>query len=181
MNRYIFILLLLSTGSFLLPDSGSAQARSQTREGFFMGIGLGWASLGCSDCGGEREPGASGYLKLGGTVSPRLLLGFELDAWTREENGVMLSQGNASAVAFFYPRAEGGFFLKAGFGLSTLDLGVSEFGRDSPAGLGLTAGAGVDLRVGTNVSLTPFANVLYGQYDEGSTNLLQAGLGLSWH
>jgi hypothetical protein len=146
-----------------------------------MGIGLGWGSMGCSDCAGEREPGVSGYLKLGGTVNPRLLLGFELNAWTRERNNTTRSQGNASVVAFFYPQARRGFFLKGGVGVSTLDRGISEPGYDPQTGIGFLAGAGYDVRVGNNVSLTPYANVVYGKFDEGSTNVFQAGLGLSWH
>jgi hypothetical protein len=181
MNRFVGILLVLLCASLVLPDQSAAQSRPQTREGFFIGFGLGWGSLGCSDCSGDRESGLSGYLKLGGTVNDRLLLGFESNGWTKEESGVRLSQGNASAVAYFYPEAESGLFLKGGLGLSTLDLNISELGGVSETGFGLVAGAGYDARVGDNFSLTPYANFVYGSFDGGSTNVFQAGLGLTWH
>jgi len=174
--------ICLSVGlSLTLPQPGAAQERPQVREGFFIGFGLGWGSLGCSDCGGEREGGFSGYLKLGGTVNDQLLLGFETNGWTKEENGVTLSQGNLSGTAYYYPQPEKGFFLKGGLGLSTLDLSISGFGEGSETGFGLIGGLGWDARVGSNFSLTPYANFVYGSFDGGSTNVVQAGLGLTWH
>jgi hypothetical protein len=50
-----------------------AQGRPQTREGFWIGGGLGYGSLGIEDLT-DREDGLSGNLTLGGTVSPRFLL-----------------------------------------------------------------------------------------------------------
>jgi len=175
---HLFLVLVLSS---IPAHALVAQSRSQTREGFFIGFGLGWGSLGCSDCSGERESGFSGYLKLGGTVNDALLLGFESNGWVKEESGVTLSQGNFSAAAYFYPSPESGLFLKGGLGLSTLRLDVSGFGGDSTTGFGVVAGLGYDARVGTNFSLTPYANFVYGSFDGGSTNVIQAGIGLTWH
>lgn len=168
--------LMLSAG----VQNVAAQSRPQTREGFFIGFGLGWGSMGCKDCG-SRESGFSGYLKLGGTVNQQLLLGFESNGWVKEQSGVTLSQSNASAVAYFYPEAESGFFLKGGIGLSTLKLAVSGLGSGSQSGFGMVTGLGYDARVGANFSLTPYANFVYGSFDGGSTNVFQAGLGLTWH
>jgi len=174
----VFLALLLCS----IPAQGIvAQSRPQTREGFFIGFGLGWGSLGCSDCSGDRQSGFSGYLKLGGTVNDRLLLGFESNGWAKKEGNVTLSQGNYSAAAYFYPTAESGFFLKGGLGLSTLKLDVSGFGSGSETGFGTVIGLGYDARVGTNFSLTPYANIVYGSFNGGSTNVFQAGMGLTWH
>lgn len=112
MKRRVLVAAILMAGCIVEPVS--AQVRPQTRDGFFVGFGLGWGSLGCSDCDGEREPGLSGYFKLGGTVSDQLLLGFESNGWYKEEDGVTLSQGNLSAVAYLYPAPASGFFLKGG-------------------------------------------------------------------
>jgi len=181
MTRWITTALLLAGLSIIVVQPASGQDKPQTREGFFIGFGLGWGSLGCDDCGGEREGGFSGYLKLGGTVNEKLLLGFETNGWTKEEEGVRLSHANGSAVAYFYPQPESGFFIKGGLGVSNLDLGVSGFGSASETGFGLIAGLGYDARVGAMFSLSPYANYLYGSFDGGSTNVLQAGLGLTWH
>lgn len=179
MRRFSLVVCLVALAVYASP--AQAQGRPQTREGFFIGFGLGWGSLGCSDCSGERESGFSGYLKLGGTVNEKLLLGFESNGWVKDQNGVTLSQGNASAVAYVYPTPDSGFFVKGGFGLSTLDLSVSGFGNASDTGFGVIAGLGYDARVGTNFSLTPYGNFVYGSFDGGSTNVFQAGLGLTWH
>ncbi len=181
MNQVTGVSLILTALCLAFVQPLQAQARPQTREGFFIGFGLGWGSLGCSECDGEREAGLSGYFKLGGAVNEQLLLGFETNGWTKEEDGVTLSQGNGSAVAYFYPQPNSGFFIKGGLGLSTLDLEVSGWGSDSETGLGLVGGVGYDARVGRNFSLSPYANVLHGSFDGGSTNVFQAGVGLTWH
>ena len=58
--------------------------------------------------------------------------------------------------------------------------------------IGLTAGLGYDFRVGRNLSLTPYLNYLRSGKGElevndissgfnVSSNILQVGLGLTWH
>src|SRR3990170_2157258 len=68
--------LVLSFGAAPL-----AAQHAQTRDGFWFGAGLGYGSLGCDGCGGDRTGGSSGYLKLGGTGSQHLLLGVETTGW----------------------------------------------------------------------------------------------------
>ena len=62
MSRSISLLSVLSLAFLAMPSLSSGQ--DQTREGFFIGAGLGWGSLGVTD-GDGRESAASGYLKLG--------------------------------------------------------------------------------------------------------------------
>ena len=85
--------------------AGAAQA--QTHEGFWVGFGLGAGSLGI-DGGTGRDTGVMGYLKLGGTINERFLLGMESNAWTKDETGVRVTHTNTSAVAYFYPSATSG-------------------------------------------------------------------------
>ena len=165
--------------TFSLVQPAWAQGHPQVREGFFIGAGLGWGSLGCSDC--DRLNGVSGYVNVGGTVNDQLLLGFESNGWTKEEAGVRLSHGNFSGVGYYYPQPESGFFIKGGLGVSTLKLDLGGFGSGSETGFGLIGGLGYDARIGANSSLTPYANLLYGSFDGGSTNVIQAGLGVTWH
>jgi hypothetical protein len=54
-------------------------------------------------------------------------------------------------------------------------------GDAAETGVGVNMGLGTDIRLGSNFSLTPFANYLYGSFDGGATNVLQAGLGVTWH
>lgn len=166
-----------------LPQGATAQGRPQTRQGFFIGFGLGVGSFGCEGCG-SRETGGAGYLKLGGAVSPRLLVGGEWSAWTKEEGGARVTHANVSAIAQFYPSAASGFFLKGGLGFSRKEASASGGGFSFSAGesgLGLTAGLGYDVRLGTNFSLSPYGSFGWGSFDDGSANNAQLGLGVTWH
>ncbi len=174
---------LLAVCALLLGSAGAAQAQdAQVRQGFWIGGGMGYGSMGLS-CDGclefEREGGFSGYLKLGGTLRPNVLLGVETNGWTKSEGGATVSMGNLSGAAYWYPAPASGFFVKGGLGYSVLDADGIVESRES--GFGLLAGLGYDVRVGRNLSLTPVANWFRGGFDGGSTNVLQFGLGLTAH
>lgn len=179
----ITLLALCTAVLALVPSHGTAQ-NPQTRDGFFIGFGLGPGSFGCEDCG-DRETGIAAHLELGGTVSPSLLIGAESAAWTKEvEDGVRITHANLSAIAQFYPSAEAGLFLKGGVGFSRLEVEASSGGVSasvSDEGLGLTAGLGYDIRVGSNFSLSPYLGFAWGDFEGGSANHGQLGLGVTWH
>ena len=157
-----------------------AAAQAPAREGFFIGFGLGWGSLGIEDAD-EREGGAAAYIMIGGALSPRVLLGAESSGWYKEEQGVTVTSSNLSAVAYVYPNPMGGIFLKGGLGVATLEVDAGSLGSASDSGLGLTVGAGYDIGFGGRFALTPFASFLYGSFDGGSTNTFQLGLGFNWY
>ncbi len=166
-----------------LPHTVSAQDNPQTREGFWIGLGLGWGSLGCSGCS-SRESSGAGVLKLGGTVNQQLLLGVESSAWTKEDSGVRLTHANVVFLGQFYPTAESGFFVQGGIGVSEFKASTSGSGISVSAsdnGLGLTAGAGYDVRVGSNFSITPYGLYSWGNFDGGSADHFQLGAGVTWH
>src|SRR2546430_9543539 len=99
---------LAALGVLLIVTMPALSAQHpQTRKGFWIGFGLGYGSLSCTGC--SSTGGVSGYLKLGGTVSPHLLLGGETNGWTKNVNGYTLTAGNASFVAYYYPNPAGGF------------------------------------------------------------------------
>ena len=156
----------------LLAGSASAQ-KAQTRQGFWIGGGLGYGSLGCDGC--DRVGAPSGYLKLGGTLRQNILLGVETNGWTKSELGNRLTMGNVSGAIYWYPMTNG-MFVKAGAGYSVLDSGIA-----STSGFGLLGGVGYDVRVGRNLSITPVANWFRGSFDGGSANVLQIGMGVTSH
>jgi hypothetical protein len=157
----------------------SAQ-KPQTRKGFWIGFGFGWGSYGCEVCDG-RASSYTAHLKLGGTLSPKLLLGAEIDGWSKTESGETLTAGDVTVNAYFYPNPASGLFLNGGVGLSRIELsggGVSA-GETGP---GLTLGAGYDLRVGTNVSIVPSLQWVYGKPESGlSQNFYHFSLGVTFH
>ena len=176
--------------------TGLAQ-RQQKRQGFWIGAGLGYGSLArtCDACANlPGEPGLSGYLKLGATVAPQLLMGVEANGWRRNLSGTTVTSANASLVAYVYLKPTSGFFFKGGFGASYYREDVAvKYPEDtaSTTGFGLTAGLGYDLRVGDNISVTPVGNFVFGSLGNlrhrgvflptVQETLLQLALGVTFH
>jgi hypothetical protein len=166
----------------LLATTAFAQ-QAQTRQGFWIGGGLGYGSLGlsCSGCGSvDRTGSVSGYFKMGGTLRQNFLLGIEMNGWTKSEGTGRVSMGNLSGAAYWYPMPTQGLFLKGGAGYSNLtaDDGISSA---SDGGFGLLGGLGYDIRAGRNLSITPVANWYRGAFNGGSANVLELGLGITSH
>jgi len=168
--------------AILLASSASAQ-QAQTRQGFWIGGGMGYGSmgLGCSGCAGVgRTGGLSGYAKLGGTLRQNILLGVEMNGWTKSEAGATITMGNHSGAAYWYPMATQGLFIKGGAGYSVLAVDDG-FSSANDSGFGLLGGVGYDIRVGRNLSITPVANYFRGGFEGGSANVLQLGMGVTSH
>jgi hypothetical protein len=183
-----------------VPETPEATADtdSQEREGFWIGLGAGYGSASASSdsfSGGDREGSFTGYLKLGGTLNPQLLIGVESNAWVKSEAGVTLTLGNASGTVTYYPRPTSAFFVKGGVGLSYVSTEISLFGEKetvSKTGWGLLFGMGYDWRVGRNVSVTPSFNFYYGRpgditfegerfFKGWRQNVMDIGLGVTFH
>jgi hypothetical protein len=123
-------------------------------------------------------------------MSKQVLLGGEIDAWTKSDSGFTDQLGNVSAAVYYYPAVSSGFFLKGGVGFSTFreTNGVTDEGT----GVGFLAGLGYDVRVGRNVSLTPVANFYWGAVGDIKENsaavitgwkqhVFDVGLGITFH
>ena len=182
MSRSTLILGMLAATLVVLPQGTDAQ-RPQTREGFFIGLGIGGGSLGCATCDG-REGSFTGQVTFGGTLTPQLLLGVESSGWTKEENDARLTHANFGVVAHFYPMVTSGLFLSGGVGGSTLEASTTSGSVTTSVtetGFGFTAGAGYDVRVGNNFSVTPYGLYGWGDFDAGSADTFQFGVGVTWH
>lgn len=168
-------------------------AHPQTRQGFWISVGLGSGSAGmsCDGCTNDSESGLSGNLKLGGTLRPNLLVGAETNGFTKSKDGIDDRMSFLSAIAQYYPMVENGFYVKAGLGLAGVS---SDDGTDklTATSLGYQVGAGYDWRLAQNFSLTPYLNYLRGTSGDAKLNsqstgvkvtpsLFQFGIGLTWH
>jgi hypothetical protein len=130
--------------------------------------------LGTCEGGAGREGGAVGSFGLGGTVGSRLLLGAELTEWSGFTNPTPVESfardtllTSLMATARVYPVASAGGFLKGGVGLASHLSRTGE--RRRRHGLALAAGAGYDVRIGRNVSLTPLVEFLHGSVGDTTT------------
>lgn len=186
--------LTLVAGLLLAAASLDAQARPNTRDKFWISFGFGVGSSGaeCANCSEDRTTGFSGYLRMGGTVSPNVLLGGESSGWRHSEAGLDESLGFVNFIAMFYPSRTGAFYLKIGLGGMSYraDDGANELTATAPAGI---VGLGYEFRVKRNMSVVPFFNSLAtssvnarlnGQTvptDDIQVTLVQLGVGLTWH
>lgn len=158
----------------------AAQGNAQTRQGFFISFGFGAGSLGCDECeDDDRLNGINFQLRAGGTLSQRLLIGGEVNGFTKSENDATLTVTNIGPILQFYPSAQGGFFLKGGLGLATAEFEVGALSVEDE-GFGLTIGLGYDARVGRKFALTPYLDILSSSFDGVSFNQLAIGLGFTW-
>lgn len=153
--------LVLLLGSAAAP---LAAQRSHTRERFWISFGWGYgsAAYSCDSCTATGRAGAlSGYLRMGGTVSPRVLLGGESNGWLRNDSaGGQVLRGSTTLSLFFYPAPERGHFLKAGIGFAS--FATSQSPDFAGFGFGFVVGAGTDIRVARNMSITPAINWFAG-------------------
>ena len=176
--------------------AAAAQAQyPQRRDGFWIGFGLGYGSsnVTCDVCGtGPRVGGVTGFVKLGGTPSRNVLLGGAINSWAHSDGtGNTETISNVTASVYLYPEAKSGFFVTGGLGFSNYHVNSSP--SFDGTGWGFTAGAGYDIRVGRDISLTPVVNYLYGGVgdvnQEGfgavsrqwKQNVVEFGLGVTFH
>jgi Outer membrane protein beta-barrel domain len=170
-----------AVASSLAISAATAHAQNaQTRDGFWFSGGLGYGSLGCDNCG-SRESGLSGGLSLGGTITPRLLLGVGTEGWTKSQQAATLTVGTLDARVRFYPVTTGGFFLTGGLGIGSVRSSLSGFGSTTETGLGIVMGIGYDVRVAKNTSITPYWNGFAMRNSNTDANVGQIGLAVTLH
>ena len=134
---------------------------TESRQGVWFGgsLGQGHADLSCGICGGDQATGGiSGNLRIGGTLSPRLLLGGELTGW--QQNGEIHQTVLVGTLAgTWYPVEEHGWLLKLGLGLSRYR--ATEESEALNAWLPtLQIGGGYEMRVSPSISIAPFVGIM---------------------
>jgi hypothetical protein len=175
LSRCVAACLLIAVAS---PTLARAQ-RPQPRSGFWLGIGTGVGSFGCSECDG-RLSGGTADISLGGTLSPHVLLGGGITLWAKSANGVTLSSLTLVATIRYYPVVTSGFQLIGGLGLGETSIDQSYL-TVSSSGTAASLGAGYDVRIARNVSLTPFLQAHVIALDGGTTDFGQFGVRLTLH
>jgi hypothetical protein len=171
---------LAVVGSLVVSAAAANAQNAQIRDGFWFSGGLGVGSLGCDACG-SRTNGFSGGLSLGGTITPRFLIGVGTTGWTKTEQTTTLTVGTLDARVRFYPVTTGGFFLTGGVGVGSATANVGRFNGGSEVGLGLVFGLGYDWRVARNTSITPYWNGFTMRNSRTDANVGQLGLAVTLH
>lgn len=140
-----------------------------------------WASGGPG--GGVSDEASAGfglYLRMGGTVSDHVLVGGEVLGIVDSSASVVATLGNVTASAMIDPGSPGGWLLKAGVGVASFTTRVKDLdftGTDE--GFGITLGIGNDIRIGSNLWLTPNVDILVQSFDGfADSTIFMATLGL---
>ena len=179
----------------LCAAASAARAQyPQRRDGFWIGFGLGYgsANITCDNCNaGPRTGGVTGFLKLGGSPSRNLLIGGAINAWGHSDGNATETMANVTGSVYLYPQRRSGFFVTGGLGFSTYHVDTDPSWDGT--GWGFTAGAGYDVRVGRDVSLTPVVNYFWGAVGDvhrpglgvvatgWRQNVVDFGLGVTFH
>lgn len=157
--------LLLLLVCLALPPVVSAQGfgpASASRRGLWFGAGAGqgFTDLRCGICDGEKETGGmTGYLRLGGTASERLLLGADVTHWRRKDGDILEHATGVAGAGYWYPDPRHGYYLKLGLGYSLYRAGEDDIALTARL-LTAVTGIGYEMRVNPAVSLVPFVNVV---------------------
>jgi hypothetical protein len=193
------VLLAISSVSsgFAQEPHGLRDVTPKYRDGFWLAFALGTGNESFrfenDRAGYSNEITAPTFsLRMGGTPSQHWLLGVEFFAWFDGDlsnyfdvNSNTLSSG--LVIAQFYPFSRFGLYVKGGVGVAGNFLRtVAPSGlivTDIESGLATDFGAGFDLRVGRNVSITPTIDVHYQFLNriEIRERIVSVGVGLTFH
>jgi len=163
----------LTLSAFAAASVASA-GHPQERHGFWfaLGGGVGSARVTCDGCGdGDRETSGVVHLAFGGTLGKNVLLGADYNVWVKQrEEFATVALGTGLLTITVYPDSSGGFFLKAGGGISVAHndaiRGRTTISVDYGTGFGLVGGAGYDIRAWKNTSITPAVSYWYGSHGD---------------
>lgn len=184
------------------PPQPPYQRPPKQRDSWYIGFGFGGgdgsvsgqgSSLSFKEMNLDRSPTTLFYnFKVGATLSPRLLMGFDLSgvSSTAEGSGVTTSVGisNVDAMITFFPM-ERGFFLRGGLGLSALVYTIEDAtGKDewSPSGFNVAGGLGYAFWLGQSFNLTlnlDASRQWYGSssLDPEDSTFWSAWVGFDWY
>jgi hypothetical protein len=188
--RFLMIALLLVCASPALAQRQGPPATANDGLWFGANVGQGFARVDCDICRGGRKPAFTGSLRMGARVHPRVLVGAEVTGWMRGDNQVDERIWAVSGIAQYYLRRRPNLFLKAG--LAAMSYRIEDTQDVLSAGsLGIQAGAGYDLPIGSRLFLTPSLTISRGIVggtlkfngaeipDRASVTLVQLGVGVT--
>jgi hypothetical protein len=161
-------------GIAMLLIASDVRAQNPHRQGLWseMGAGPSAVRIGCVGCDDiSRAKGAGAFLRLGGTISPNVLMGVEFYAVTAESPGynggdtpIIADFRTFGPIVLWYSGTLNGF-VKSGVvaadGRFTVNPTEGEPVDASGLGVGLTFGLGFDVPVTKQISLTTNASVFF--------------------
>jgi hypothetical protein len=143
-------------GLMLFPCANLAAQRPQIRDGFWIsfGFGAGTVTWECDGCTRQDHGGPTGFLRMGGTTSNKILLGGEINGWALDIGAAEITSGYTAFTVYWYPKATGGFYFKGGLGAAIYARQTNTTEATS-SGAAIVTGVGYDIRVARKFSLSP--------------------------
>ena len=174
---------------FLFASNTEAQER-QEHVFFWFSIGAGAGANVSQELENERSLGGAGYVRVGGAITQKVLVGMEFLAWARrhEEDPAAdpftMQRSNLSLMMMYYPNDRGGLFLKAGVSGALVDIEESGI-KVQERGSGARAGLGYDITLG-HLYITPNVDWMFQTFEtvagtKATNHVLMATLGITWH
>jgi hypothetical protein len=162
--------------------ASAAEAQASRRQGLYFSMGLGGGvDLSVSD---ETAGGFAGYLRVGGTPSPKFVVGGEIKWLVREQlSSVWLTRGTFTGNVLFYPSPTLDIFINGGLGLGWVALystAGSSVTDEWNTGFGSTIGVGYDIRISDKFSITPNLDFLYQLVSDTNGYVLMLTVGATF-
>jgi hypothetical protein len=172
---------------FAAPAASAQQAPKH--KGYWISFGLGGGWNLSNTVNGKSVGGGGAFLRMGGTPSQKVLVGGELIGFGTKDDGVSFGRGNLNAIVMYYLNVPQGLYIKGGVGGASFTTSVTVDNTTtttSDNGFGAGVGVGWDVRLGSNIYLTPAFDFLYQRVSVGdneATNNTMALLtvGVTWH
>jgi len=180
--------MMILCALMIVPAYAFAGSHPQSRNGFFIGFGLGGGNAGIKN-GDNRKTGGAGIFRIGYAVKEDLVFGLESSGWTKSETDMGVDLTLTFSVATFgvtyYPGNQG-LYIKGGIGFASSSWEAAMGNAKatySDHGFGLLGGAGYEFRLTDKFALGPevdFAYLNVGGVVE-SANFVSGHLMLNWY
>lgn len=161
----------------LLP--GTATAHPQTRQGFYLGLGLATGSMTETIQGNSREAisGTGGNFRFGWVINPKFGLGLENNSWVTSDANAIGALGTSTFAASVFPVE--GLVLRAGVGVGY--AGAAGDGLGGDVGSGWTASAAYEFRVMRTFAIGPEIDYARLGFDYADNSYVNFGLLMTWY
>ena len=189
MKRLVLSALVAATALMFLVQPAEAKLREAKHTGFYVSLGVGLGSLGLDfdnvDFNFDRETGGAADLRIGWTLSQKVLLGLESNVWSKKVENLgddgKVTFSNAAASLTYYLNDY--FFVKGGPAIGSVKVEANRGSlklSETKSGPGFTAGVGAEFRLATKFAIVPTAQWNYQKTDNIKSNFVSLTVGVGW-
>jgi hypothetical protein len=168
-----FASVLLALTPVLVHAQSAVPAPAPARKGFVIGFSLGAGSASCGSC--ETKTGGAGTVHIGGMLTPRLALLYDVGVVTFTHNRVDYAHVVGGATLQYFVRDR--VWVKGGIGVAELVVADTE----GKTRLGLLAAVGADIHRRNRFAVDLSARVAVGRHPGNNIRNLSAQLGVTWY